>query len=71
MKKTSKSNKIKDKQSTFMPDTNDIGNTISGSIDMQSDGYFVTSIPYDDGFSVEVDNKPVNTIKLNINIVYD
>ena len=57
--------KIKDKQSTFIPDTNDIGNTISGSIDMQSDGYFVTSIPYDDGFSIKVDNKPVDAIKLN------
>ena len=57
--------KIKDKQSTFIPDTNDIGNTISGSIDMQSDGYFVTSIPYDDGFSIKVDNKQVDAIKLN------
>ena len=32
---------------------------------MQSDGYFVTSIPYDDGFSIKVDNKPVDAIKLN------
>lgn len=36
-----------------------IGDTITGSIDMKDDGYFVTSIPYDKGFNVFVDGKSV------------
>lgn len=38
---------------------------IIGDINMKGDGYFVSSIPYDDGFSVYVDNKKVKTEIVN------
>ena len=42
-----------------------IGDTISGSINMRDKGYFVTSIPYDKGFSVYIDGKNVKTEIVN------
>lgn len=45
-------------QSEFLPDwSGTCGNRISGHIDVRSTGYFVTSIPYDEGFEVRVDGK--------------
>ena len=35
------------------------GDTLEGTITMEEDGYFVTSIPYDKGFTVYVDGKKV------------
>ena len=52
-------------QSEFIPDWSKTqGNRISGRIDVQSAGYFVTSIPYDKGFEVRVDGKicPIETV---------
>lgn len=53
-------------QSEFLPDwTKTKGDRISGQIDVQSTGYFVTSIPYDKGFEVEVDGKPCTAERVN------
>ncbi len=41
------------------------GNVISGSIQMQADGYFITSIPYDKAFEIQVDKKSVKAEKVN------
>ena len=51
--------KVIDKQSTFIVDKNNntTGDNITGTIDMKSSGYFVTSIPYDEGFNIKVDDK--------------
>lgn len=40
-------------------------NTISGNIYMNSDGYLVTTIPYDEGFEVFVDGTIQDVIKVN------
>ncbi|MDD6322988.1 MAG: YfhO family protein [Bacilli bacterium] len=42
-----------------------LGDKISGSIDVSSDGYFKLSIPYDKGFNIFVDGKKVNYEKVN------
>ncbi len=53
-------------QTEFLPDwTKTKGDRISGQIDVQSKGYFVTSIPYDQGFEVEVDGKPCSKEMVN------
>ena len=52
--------KVIDKQSTFVVDKNKSnGDNINGTINMKESGYFVTSIPYDEGFTIKVDNKIV------------
>lgn len=52
--------KVIDKQSTFIVNKEkSLGDNIEGTITMKSSGYFVTSIPYDDGFKVFVDDKLV------------
>ena len=52
--------KVIDKQSTFVANKDkSLGDNIEGTIDMKESGYFVTSIPYDEGFKVYVDNKVV------------
>ena len=41
------------------------GNVIQGSIEMEKDGYLITSIPYDRNFEVRVDGKQVTHEKVN------
>lgn len=41
------------------------GDKITGNIDVKSDSYFTISIPYDKGFEILVDEKPVNYYKVN------
>lgn len=41
------------------------GDVIEGDIDVKKDGYFVTSIPYDEGFEIDVDGKRVSYLKVN------
>ena len=39
-------------------DSSQLGDdTINGTIQVQNDGWFVLSIPYDEGFSIQVDGK--------------
>ena len=53
-------------QSTFTPDRNATkGNQISGSIEMEQDGYLITSIPYDSHLEIKVDGREVVTEKVN------
>ena len=42
-----------------------IRNVIQGSIEMEKDGYLITSIPYDRNFEVRVDGKQVTHEKVN------
>lgn len=41
------------------------GNVISGEIDMETTGYLVSSIPYEESFSVFVDGKETGKVKTN------
>lgn len=41
------------------------GNVIAGSIDVKSEGYFITSIPYDRNFEILLDGKSTGTEKVN------
>ncbi len=41
------------------------GDRLSGTIELDKDGYLVTSIPYDESFKILIDGKSVNTIKVN------
>ena len=41
------------------------GNRIEGTVKGVADGYFVTSVPYDKGFTVKVDGHTVKTEKVN------
>lgn len=41
------------------------GDILTGTITAQQDGYFTTSIPYDEGFTVLVDGKEVEYEKVN------
>ena len=41
------------------------GNRIEGTVKGMADGYFVTSVPYDKGFTVKVDGHAVKTEKVN------
>lgn len=53
-------------QSEFHPDWEQTkGQVIAGSVDAEREGYFVTSIPYDPNFEVQVDGKPVKATKVN------
>ena len=40
-------------------------NVLKGEIDVRDDGYFVTSIPFDKGFTVRLDNKEIAYEKVN------
>lgn len=49
---------VKEDQSEFIVNKNNSrGDKIIGSIDMKENGYFVTSIPYDEGFKIKVDGE--------------
>ena len=50
-------NKKVDKLLVDMNDTK--GDHIFGSIDVSKDGYFIMTVPYDDGFNIKVDGKKV------------
>lgn len=41
------------------------GDVIAGDIDVTNDGYFMLTIPYDQGFEVKIDNKKVNYEKVD------
>ena len=41
------------------------GNVIAGKLTMHSDGYMITSIPYDEGFEIQIDGKTVKSEKVN------
>lgn len=43
----------------------DAGQVFSGFIEMEQDGYFVTSIPYKDGYSIYVDGEKTDAQKVN------
>jgi uncharacterized membrane protein YfhO len=50
----------------FIVDLNQtIGDTIIGNIEVTKDGYFATTIPYDEGFTVLVNNENVKYEKIN------
>jgi uncharacterized membrane protein YfhO len=50
----------------FIVDTNKTkGNVIEGKINVKNDGYFATTIPYDKGYKVYLDNKKVDYEKVN------
>lgn len=53
-------------QSLFLPDREKTGgNVIAGSIRVKNAGYFITTIPCDDGFTVFVDGKKAETERVN------
>lgn len=53
-------------QSEFYPDREKTkGSHICGEITVKEDGYLVTSIPYDRGFEILIDESPVKTRKVN------
>ena len=41
------------------------GDYIFGSIDVSKDGYFIMTVPYDDGFTIKVDGKKVTYEKVD------
>ena len=41
------------------------GNTLQGKIQVKRTGYFITSIPYEPGFEVYVDNEKIPAMKVN------
>lgn len=41
------------------------GDVIKGSINVLENGYFIFTIPYDNGYTIKVDNKKVNIEKVN------
>jgi uncharacterized membrane protein YfhO len=50
----------------FIVDTNKTkGNIIDGKINVTNDGYFATTIPYDKGYSIYLDNKRIDYEKVN------
>lgn len=40
-------------------------NVLEGKINVSQDGYFITRIPYEKGYTMYIDNKKVNTEKVN------
>lgn len=42
------------------------GDKIYASVEAEKDGYFVTTLPYDKGFTIKVDNKKIDYEKVNI-----
>ncbi len=54
-------------QSEFHPDWERTkGQVTAGSVDVEREGYFVTSIPYDPNFEVQVDGETVEAKKVNM-----
>ena len=52
---------INDTHSNFIIDKNTTyGDYINGSINVEEDGYFILSIPYDKGFNIKLDNKEID-----------
>lgn len=45
------------------------GDIISGNINMEKDGYFVLTVPYDKGFNIYVDNKIVEHKEVNNGLI--
>ena len=43
----------------------DIDSKIYASVETEKDGYFVTTLPYDKGFTIKVDNKKIDYEKVN------
>jgi uncharacterized membrane protein YfhO len=62
-------NKIKESINAFdklVVDMNKTkGNIIEGEINVTNDGYFATTIPYDKGYSIYLDNKKIGYEKVN------
>lgn len=53
-------------QSAFQKDEkNTKGNRICGTVDVKRDGYLITSIPYDTGFTIRIDGKRADVKKVN------
>lgn len=53
-------------QSEFFPDKeNTKGNRITGTISVENEGYFITTIPYDKNFEIKVDGENVTPEKVN------
>ncbi|MBS7020845.1 MAG: YfhO family protein, partial [Firmicutes bacterium] len=42
-----------------------MGDHLEGTIQTKNDSYFVTSIPYDEGFTIKVDGKEIKYEKVN------
>ncbi len=56
----------KDTLYPFVIDRNESkGDTVVGNIEMEEDGYFALSIPYDEGFAIKVDGKRISYEKVN------
>ncbi len=52
---------INDTHSNFIIDKdNTYGDYINGNINVEEDGYFILSIPYDKGFSIKLDGKEID-----------
>lgn len=51
---------------TKMNNLNYQSDTFTGNINMTNDGYLVTSIPYDEGFTIKIDNQVVPKEKVNL-----
>lgn len=53
--------------SAFCPDWSRTGgNVIAGSVQAERPGYFVTTIPYDEGFEIEIDGARVETERVDL-----
>lgn len=57
--------KIKEVSPFLFDKSATLGDDIVGNIDVREDGYFATSIPYDQGFKAFVDGKSVSVEKIN------
>ena len=52
---------INDTHSNFIIDKNNTyGDYINGNINVEEDGYFILSIPYDKGFNIKLDGKEID-----------
>lgn len=58
-------NQVKEVDAFKIDKKKSIGDIITGTIDVTNDGYFVTSIPYDEGFTILVDGKKTSYEKVN------
>lgn len=53
-------------QSEFLPDKERTkGNVLAGDIDVKHNGYFITTIPFDENFEISVDGESVKTERVN------
>ncbi|MDO4170432.1 MAG: YfhO family protein [Lachnospiraceae bacterium] len=59
--------KLQQEQYTFQNEKKEkkTSEVLSGTIHMKEDGYFVTSIPYDDNFTILIDDKKVPISRVN------